>query len=45
MANQDVVEPLVEIAISGQTYIVKDWTTAQDGRHGLKDDKVDFSLC
>lgn len=41
MADQDVVKPLVEVTISGQTHIVKDWTTAQNSGHGLKD-KVDL---
>lgn len=30
MADQDVVEPFVEIAISGKTHIVKHWTTTQN---------------
>lgn len=45
VADQDVVKPLVEIAISRKTHIVKHWTTTQNCGHGLRDDKIELSYC
>ena len=37
MTGQDIVKPFVEIAISRETNIVKNWTATQNCRHGLED--------
>ena len=36
VAGQDVVQPLVQVAVVGQAHVVEDGPAAEHSRHGLR---------